>query len=171
MKKILLLVEGIADLVFLKDFIEVHSDYLYNSNVRIYDKTNEIICKNENGNLTKILVLGSKEALGNENIFKKITSEINKESYDYTVLILDADESLGVSKKLADKYVNDLGLSNSYLFPLINISFFTSSSKSLMIIPLTEESCASTGSFFTANFLSSFTKMTLEKRWALCPTM
>ena len=117
MKKSLILVEGIADLVFIKDFIEVHFDYIYNSNEKIKENTTEINSKKGNGNLIKIFVLGSKEALKNENTSKKVTSEINKESYDYTVLILDADESVEASKELADNYVNDLSLSNSFLFP------------------------------------------------------
>ena len=117
MRKDLILVEGIADLVFIKDFIEVHFGYLHNSIVKIKEDTIDITIFHKNENSIKIFVLGSKEALDNENTSKKVTSEINKESYHYTILILDADENVEVSKELANKYVNNLSLSNSYLFP------------------------------------------------------
>lgn len=117
MRKSLILVEGIADLVFIKDFIEIHNSYFYKSTQKIDDKTKEISVVHDNESLVKIIVLGSKEALENENTFRLIKSEINKESYNNTILILDADENYENSKIQAEKYLTDLGLSNFYLFP------------------------------------------------------
>ncbi len=117
MKKSLILVEGIADLVFIKDFIEIHNSYFYTSTQKIDDKTKEINVTHDNESVLKIIVLGSKEALDNENTFKFIKSEINKDSYDNTIIILDADSDFGSSKTQIEKYVIDLSLTNSYLFP------------------------------------------------------
>ena len=117
MKKSLILVEGIADLVFIKDFIEIHNSYFYTSTQKIDDKTKEINIVHENESFVKIFVLGSKEALENENTFKLIKSEINKDNYENRIIILDADSDFGNSKTQVEKYVNDLSLTNSYLFP------------------------------------------------------
>ena len=56
--------------------------------------------------------------------------------------------------------------STSNLLPASKISFFPSLSKSLTIIPITAESCASTGSFFNVNLPPSFMNITLEKSCA-----
>jgi len=117
MKKSLILVEGIADLVFIKDFIEIHNSYFYTLTQKIDDKTKEINIVHDSGSFVKIIVLGSKEALDNENTLKFIKSEINKDNYDNSIIILDADNDFGGSKTQIEKYVNDLGLTNSYLFP------------------------------------------------------
>ena len=117
MRKHLILVEGIADLVFIKDFIEVHYGHTYRDSVKIHDKTTEIIVIHDNGNYIKIFVLRSKDALENENTLKRIKSDINKENYHNSILILDADENFGNSKEKAEKDKANLGLTNFYLFP------------------------------------------------------
>lgn len=117
MRKNLILVEGIADLVFIKDFIETHNSYFYTSNQKIDENTKEITINHENENSIKIFVLGSKTALNEKNKIKLVSSDINKEEYNNTILILDADENFAISKTQVEKYVNDLSLTNSYLFP------------------------------------------------------
>jgi hypothetical protein len=117
MKKSLILVEGIADLVFIKDFIEIHNSYFYTSTQKIDDKTKEINIVHDNESFVKIFVLRSKEALDNGNTFKLIKSEINKEDYNNIILILDADENFDNSETLAQKYLTDLNMTNFYLFP------------------------------------------------------
>ena len=117
MKKSLILVEGIADLVFIKDFIEIHNNYFYTSTQKIDENTKEINVIHDNKNFVKIIVLGSKNALDNENTNRLIRSEINKEGYDCTIIIIDADENFENSKKQATKYVTNLKLSSYYLFP------------------------------------------------------
>lgn len=117
MKKSLILVEGIADLVFIKDFIEIHNGYFYKLTQKIDENTKEITINHESENSIKIFVLGSKEALDDKNKFILVSSEINKEDYNNIILILDADENFDNSKTLAQKYLTDLNMTNSYLFP------------------------------------------------------
>lgn len=117
MRKSLILVEGIADLVFIKDFVEIHNDYFYTSSQKINENTKEITINHENENSIKIFVLGSKEALDDKNKSMLVSSDINKENYNNTILILDADENFKNSKILANKYLVSLGLTNAYLFP------------------------------------------------------
>lgn len=116
MKKIVLLVEGIADLVFLKDFIEVHFEYKCPNDLKIDNKTKEIVAI-QNENSLKIIILGSKEALDNENTAKFVLADINKENYSHKLIILDADNNLEITKNQIEKYKILLGLTDNYCFP------------------------------------------------------
>lgn len=116
MKKILLLVEGIADLVFLKDFIEVHFEYKCAAELKIDGKTKDITAI-QDGKSLKIIILGSKEALDNKNTTQFILSDINKENYSHKLIILDTDDDLESTKKQIEKYTETLGLTDHYCFP------------------------------------------------------
>lgn len=116
MKKILLLVEGIADLVFLKDFIEVHFKYKCPADLKIDGKTKDITAIQDKKSL-KIIILGSKEALNNKNTAQLILSDINKENYSHKIIILDADDDLESTKNQIKRYTEALELTDNYCFP------------------------------------------------------
>lgn len=116
MKKTIIFVEGIADLVFLKDFIEHHFIYTFNSVPKINETTKDIILIHNNQNIIKIYILGSKEALGDPNKYNLVLAEINKESYDAKLIVLDADDDFAGTKTMCNSFT-DLNLTSNYVFP------------------------------------------------------
>lgn len=87
--KILILVEGITDLIFLRDYIVCN--FAFNFKVSQQKDLDYIEFLLNDYVVIKIHNLGGKTKLNNSSIRNRIIADINKESYDNILFFYDAD--------------------------------------------------------------------------------
>ena len=120
MNKILILVEGITDLIFIKDFIL----YSYNFGFKeVTDKKfNFIELIVEDSFVIKIQNLGGKTKLSNIDFKKNIIAEINRGEYSGILIFYDADyivnnEGIDFTKNLLNTQIGDSFDYDYFIFP------------------------------------------------------
>ncbi len=95
-KKSFILVEGIADLVLIRDFLKVHYGYTIPKK-EINSETKEMVMIKENKDEIKIFRAGGKNP--NDTTIQKIEQTYNKYQPDNFVIIFDADNDVEEAKQ------------------------------------------------------------------------
>lgn len=112
-KRVFILVEGIADLVFIKDFIIFHHNYCSLGNGKIDSKTKEITLGNGN-NEVKIFCIGGKD-LDKDN--KQILlQKYNKFNANDLLVIFDADDNLNEARENIKSFINFQNIEEKQIF-------------------------------------------------------
>jgi hypothetical protein len=112
-KKIFILVEGVADLVFLRDFIGFH--FNYENNDKIKDSTIEISLKLNNN---EIVIRQNKGKYFDPNKITDLKQDINKFNPSKVLAIFDADDDFQSSKQNLENVFEEIKKNmDSFLFP------------------------------------------------------
>lgn len=116
--KVFILVEGIADIVFIKDFIELHHNYQLISKIKD-SKTIEIeLYKKDSDKYITIYQLEGKNP--DSNVVKRLEQRLNNYEPENLLAIFDADENYGLSIKNLESIFSSFqnyDESNIFLFP------------------------------------------------------
>lgn len=92
-KRGFILVEGVADIIFIRDFINIYYGYRSEGNI----SNNILVLKDEQDNEMIIFAIGGKNPDAN-NILK-LEQEYNKFKPSYFVVIFDADDNITQSRE------------------------------------------------------------------------
>lgn len=96
-KRGFILVEGIADLVFIKDFVEIHYGYSMGS-VKIESNTKEIVINKDTDSIV-IYVFDGKDLDSKGNKIQRLEQSYNRNPPEFFIIIFDADENVEESRK------------------------------------------------------------------------
>ena len=109
--KLFIIVEGINDIVFIKDFLEIHFNYLSTEKL----KSDTILLE-----VNDIVIFSTKGKDINETKKQNLVQEINKRNPENIIFIFDADDNYKDAKdsiKEICKYDESLKNSKYFLFP------------------------------------------------------
>ena len=109
--KLFIIVEGINDIVFIKDFLEIHFDYISTEEL----KSNTVLLE-----VNDIVIFSTKGKDINETKKQNLVQEINKRKPENIVFVFDADDNYKDAEeniKEICKYDEVLKDSKCFLFP------------------------------------------------------
>jgi hypothetical protein len=112
-RKVMIVVEGINDMIFLKDFISVHFDYQLKSNIK-NNSTIEIELISGNDTIIIQQIFGNSP---DENILKNLKQKINSYQPNDVIYIFDADLDYNETKKKIKQTFSLINENIVYLFP------------------------------------------------------
>ena len=109
--KLFIIVEGINDIVFLKDFFEIHFNYLCDEKLN----SNTVILE-----INNIVIFSTKGKNPNDAIKLNLVQEINKKNPENIIFCFDADDDYkNAEENIIEicKYDESLKNSKCFLFP------------------------------------------------------